>query len=562
MTAFASAMMFAPLSQAQSAEAVKTLPTQQERELKEINLKLRELIDALVKSGALDEEVVKEFLRDTNEKIVEQYGPVQEEQTPANLEQKPSDDVIRVPYIPEFIKDEIRQQVREELSEEVTENVVATAKEEQWGVPGALPGWIQNARFFGDVRVRAQYNIFDDDNDTQYPNAMAINNGVNVATGGEEVFYDFTNNTQVGRVRFRLGVQTDLSPYARATARIATGNRNNPVSSNHTLDADTSSDIYLDQAYIELYTRSKSVRFIGGQMKNPFFRNSEVVWDNDFSMPGAVLEYSPLRSMQNVNPAIDPYIRAGYIPLDELDLGQQDKFAYAGQIGSSFQFNDTTELEFAIAYYDFNNVTGVRNPVLDQGLTDDTAPDFLQKGNTLFNIANSSTSGEFLLALASEFEVLDVGSTLTMDLSERYEAQVNLNYVKNVGWDDETFYGNVGADPTGFVVLFGDPVQYSKEDEAYEVSFTIGDKAVDAFNRWRTTITYRSVEKDAVLDAYTNSDFHLGGTDNRGYIFSLEYGLTNNTWLHTRYLSSNEVQGLSQAGLRIDVLQVDLNMKF
>ena len=60
-------------------------------------------------------------------------------------------------------------------------------------------------------------------------------------------------------------------------------------------------------------------------------------------------------------------------------------------------------------------------------------------------------------------------------------------------------------------------------------------------------------------DAFTESDFHLGGTDTQGYRISGLYGLTTNLWLRARWLSATEIDG---PPLSIDSLQVDLNARF
>jgi hypothetical protein len=76
---------------------------------------------------------------------------------------------------------------------------------------------------------------------------------------------------------------------------------------------------------------------------------------------------------------------------------------------------------------------------------------------------------------------------------------------------------------------------------------------------WQVSLTYRYVEADAVLDAFTDSDFHLGGTNNKGFILGLQYGLSRNSSVSARWLSSTEIQGLP---LSIDILQLYFNAKF
>ena len=62
-----------------------------------------------------------------------------------------------------------------------------------------------------------------------------------------------------------------------------------------------------------------------------------------------------------------------------------------------------------------------------------------------------------------------------------------------------------------------------------------------------------------MLDAFTDSDFHLGGTNAKGFMIGGSYALYKNTWLSARWMSSDEISGLP---LSVDVFQLDLNAKF
>ena len=70
---------------------------------------------------------------------------------------------------------------------------------------------------------------------------------------------------------------------------------------------------------------------------------------------------------------------------------------------------------------------------------------------------------------------------------------------------------------------------------------------------------YKRIEQDALLDAFTDSDFRLGGTNSKGYILSGSYGLAKNTAASLRYFSGDAISG---APFSVDVLQVDLNVRF
>ncbi len=76
---------------------------------------------------------------------------------------------------------------------------------------------------------------------------------------------------------------------------------------------------------------------------------------------------------------------------------------------------------------------------------------------------------------------------------------------------------------------------------------------------WRVGFGYRYLEADSTLDAFADSDFHLGGTNAKGYVINGEVSLTERVFARLRYLSANEIDG-NRVG--IDVLQLDLNAQF
>src|SRR5262245_47145056 len=60
---------------------------------------------------------------------------------------------VRVPYVPESVKNEMRAELRKEIASQ--------AKEERWGTPGALPDWLGRLSWDGDFRLREQGEFFD-----------------------------------------------------------------------------------------------------------------------------------------------------------------------------------------------------------------------------------------------------------------------------------------------------------------------------------------------------------------------------------------------------------------
>jgi len=76
---------------------------------------------------------------------------------------------------------------------------------------------------------------------------------------------------------------------------------------------------------------------------------------------------------------------------------------------------------------------------------------------------------------------------------------------------------------------------------------------------WNVSIGYKYLETDATLDSINDSDFHLGGTNAKGYLIDAALGIAHNTYLQARWFSAVQVSGPPDGN---DVLQIDLNTKF
>ena len=88
---------------------------------------------------------------------------------------------------------------------------------------------------------------------------------------------------------------------------------------------------------------------------------------------------------------------------------------------------------------------------------------------------------------------------------------------------------------------------------------TVGYPQINDRWEWNLSAAYKYIESDAVLDAFTDSDFHLGGTNAKGYILGGNLGVAHNIWLTGRWLSASEISGPPYT---VNVVQVDLNARF
>jgi hypothetical protein len=93
----------------------------------------------------------------------------------------------------------------------------------------------------------------------------------------------------------------------------------------------------------------------------------------------------------------------------------------------------------------------------------------------------------------------------------------------------------------------------------YLGKLTVGIPSITRRGEWQVFGAYKYVQRDAVLDAFTDSDFRLGGTDAKGYILGGSYGIDRNTWLSLKWLSADPIDGPPYS---VDSLQLDLNARF
>jgi hypothetical protein len=246
------------------------------------------------------------------------------------------------------------------------------------------------------------------------------------------------------------------------------------------------------------------------------------------------------------------FMTVGAHPMEEVAFSPQDKWLAAGEIGANLRWGESQRLRLTGAFYDFFNVTGRLNPADSPGLYNYTAPAFLRQGNTVFNIANSTDPSVQLWAYASKFRLANVNATYSVGIGP-YTLALTADAVKNFG-----FSANSVAANEGFYV--------APRTKGYQGQVSFGDPTVLTAGAWRANVGYRYLQRDAVMDEFTDSDFHFGGTDAQGFYVVVDVGLANRLWMRLRYLSSNEIDGPALVSgptqLGIDTLQLDLNTRF
>lgn len=510
-----------------------------------------DLLNILIQQGVIDEKKVDEVIKRAQDKTRQQYQSGVETVPAVKADNKPAQDgsVVRVPYVPQYIKDEIRDKVRTELREEVVADVMKKAEQERWGLPGTAPDWTQRIKFSGDVRLRAESIMFAEGNEQlDYPDYMKINKSQKET--GQYDRLNLTEDRHRLRARARVGMKAKVTQGMEAGVRIATGATSNPVSTNETLgDYGRSYDAQLDRGYLKYNTFAEDITAVGGRFENPFYR-TDLIWDNDLQFEGVAGSWYWLRSSSwdSEDRQWDPFVTVGLFPIDEYELSGEDKWMVGAQTGFTYQSWSQNEWKFGIGYFQYENMPGVENPV-NQNATDFTAPDYIQKGNSYFDILNPDpASGESrLYALAYDYTIVDVLMEYDIAAFSPHHVILTAEYLQNIAGDKEEASQRAG-----------EPVEVEGFD-GFLLKAAFGWPIVAKPDDWQVAVTYRNLGANAVVDGFADSDFHLGGTDSRGYIIEGSYGLLAETWVTVKWMSSDQVD---QAILGVDILQVDLNARF
>ena len=486
------------------------------------------LIRLLVQQGVIKQEAADEMLKKAEQTAAGKLAAARaEEQAKPADAATPEKGVVRVTYVPEHVKREIRDQVRQE--------VIAQAKQERWGDVNAVPEWLDRLKWEGDFRLRYQGDMFADSN---APEAFFQAIGQSIT--------NTTEDRQRERVRLRLGLNAKVTSGVDVGVRITSGNTTDPVSTNQTLgNTGNKYSLVLDRAFVK-YAPIDGLSVSGGRIPNPFF-GTDLVWDDDLNFEGLAVKVEPWTDEKR---AFKPFLTAGAFPLQEIEqstsVKAQDKWLYAAQAGLEWVPNTSARFKAGVGYYHYSDSAGTANPALNQTQFNQTAPQFKQKGNSLFNIDNDGNVNTNLFALAPDYRIANL--TLVADFANFFPIHVigSFDWARNVGFDQAEILARTGQ-------------SIEPETDGYQARLTIGYPKISERHEWQAFVGYRYLERDAVLDAFTDSDFHLGGTNHKGFMIGGQYGIYKNTWLSARWLSSDEISGLP---LSIDVFQLDLNAKF
>ncbi|MHC8315594.1 putative porin [Pseudomonas sp. LB3P31] len=313
------------------------------------------------------------------------------------------------------------------------------------------------------------------------------------------------------RVRARLGAYTEINPQVDTGIRIATGNNDDARSTNQSLDNyfDKKS-IWLDQGYVDYHPDAiKNLHIVGGKMPQQWVSMGDIIWDSDISPEGLAVTYKyPLGASTEL------FGSAGHYTLKDNVDGEGVQFKhdlrlYAGQLGARFAITDSLKLTLGGSVYGYDN--------------DD---DITAGGTSIPSVlaTNGNTPNE-QFKLYEGFGQLDIGG-LPMPLS-----------------------------------LYGQVVNNKDASNDQDMGWLAGVKTkVYGFG---LDYNYRDVQRNAVVGAFTDSDFANGFTGSRGSKLKVSYELDKNFTLGATYLmAKSDYTNATLRDSKINTLQLDAEAKF
>jgi hypothetical protein len=509
---------------------------------------------------------------------------------------EPAGEGQHIQYVPQIVKDQLKDEVRDELA--------AEARQKGWIAPNALPDWVHRVSIGGDFRVRGEGDFFSRNNASGFTNVNAIDAGgpFNIDSNTNPNNPPTLNSEkprEYADMRFRLAIDAQVAGDVDFHGRLASGTDNQPVSTNQTLGGYFTKDaIWLDRAFVDWHPVD-GLHIFAGRMQNPF-RASDLVWDEDVNPDGFAATYE-----RRITDRFTAYLTGSAFSLDYVAANSptdatgaagvagdakvsddQSKFIYAIQGGGAFQVNDRLTAHLNGDYYYYANVQGALSPAClntaDYCLTDTGAPGYLQKGNSVFALRNlvaldpTNTASPQLFGLASKFKVLEFSGDLAFRPSDDLKLMLSANFAENLGYNRNAILRHTfnpdsnqsqiannlicTADLTtsGGVCPSGD-AQFQSGNKAFQVRVSVGSPQIVEAGDWGFSAMYKYIEPDALLDAFTDQDFHLGGTNAKGFVLIGTLGIRHNTNVSIRWFDTDQVFGPRFA---VDVLQADLNVKF
>jgi hypothetical protein len=510
------------------------------------------LIDALVAQGLLSRERADALLRQADAPAAgtARWG----DPPPAAAPARP---VQRVPYLSETARAELRAQIRSDVLDEVSRA--------GWAEPRQVPSWTRRITFGGDLRVRAQSERFDDGN--LPAEEYRLQNDLASSPAWAPDLLNTTEDRHRLTLRARLAASVRLGEQSSLGLRLTTGGSTGPASASTTLGTNFNRlTAGFDRAFLR-WQPDEDWTLEAGRIAVPW-QGSTLVWPDDLSLDGVYGQ-----RQFRIDEDLSFFGRAGVFPLQEFAVDGRDKWLLGLQAAVHWDLGLATRLRLGAAVYDFHRIEGVREDLPPPTgpragtvgyLTSEYPGSARQKGNTLINLNDPTSTAAPTWGLASRFRPIHLSADLRLLQLYPWAIGLGLDWVKNTGFDLADIERRAGDSRVRVI---------TEKTTGFELRASFGTAVVEEPGQWQVFGALRQFERDAWPDAFTDTTWHGGGTSYKGWSIGGTYALDAALrlgwrWTSTRNLDDGVVSGLAPAGtlssapLKLDVLQLDLSSRF
>jgi hypothetical protein len=343
---------------------------------------------------------------------------------------------------------------------------------------------------------------------------------------GELIKLEIRDQDTRARIRARLRVTGEVSESWSVGLGLATGT-DDPVSANTTLTGGFSrKGIMLDLAYIDFHPAALAgFRATAGKMDLPFetAEKTELMWDNDLKPEGLAFAY---RRGGGAGAGI--FMNGGLFNIRDTDpdnLGEA--WMIGGQAGLDAELPGDAGLMIAAGYFNYEGAIGRYGFYRANEFYGNTTR--LWEGTT--EIGGYSY---YYRGYANDFNIFEALGVFDFALREWADMAVYGDYVNNTSADDR----NVGW-------LAGGSASRGRDRGAVKLY-----------------ANYRRLEADAVIGAFTDSDFIGGGTDGKGWEIGCAVGAAKGVDVRATYF--RDVKNIAERSYETgyERFQLDVLAKF
>jgi len=373
---------------------------------------------------------------------------------------------------------------RSEANEVLSETREEVQRQSRAVATSGVPGWVQKTKLKGDFRVRYESK--------KRKGSQAANRG---------------------RIRYRLGLETDIVDQVKVGAGLATGSDSSSSSRSTNVDlqdAFATKSINLDYGFVE-YKPTDWASLIAGKFKRKkyLWEPGDLLWDTDINPEGgSVVLKRELTDWAKAS------FGAGIWILDESSTDTSDPHLFYVQPMLKLKNEDlNADAKLAFTYYDFDNIKGTT-------LDDTEGTNTLDSGGGLeYKFTPWSIAGE--LGFKEPFD-LDIPRVAMFT-----------EFVSNPDPDDE--------------------------NNGWLLGLKLGDKKVNDTNKWQLKYIFAQLQKDAFPDAFPDADRYEGETDVKSHEGIAQFGLNKNVMIEFDYYHSRRINATKNPE---NVFQASANFKF